>query len=136
MSITLEDDTTVAAFLPPRDVATGAARIASGDFSIRIPQEGPAEIRELTGAFNSMATSVETGRRNLQRQNEQLRQSEQAKSELITIVAHELRTPLATIDAYLEGLADGVVDGASDQRALRLALEAKQTGVPAAHHEP
>ena len=50
---------------PVRDVATGAARIASGDFSIRIPQEGPAEIRELTSAFNSMASSVESGRRDL-----------------------------------------------------------------------
>jgi len=85
---------------PVRTVATGAARIASGDFSIRIPQQGPAEIRELTGAFNSMASSVEQGRRNLQSQNEQLRQSERAKSELITIVAHELRTPLSSILGY------------------------------------
>lgn len=85
---------------PVRDVATGAARIASGDFSTRIPEEGPAEIRELTSAFNSMAASVEQGRRNLQRQNEQLRQSERAKSELITIVSHELRTPLASILGY------------------------------------
>jgi len=29
---------------------------------------------------------------------------------LLSDVAHELRTPLATIDAYLEGLADGVVE--------------------------
>ncbi len=85
---------------PVRDVASGATRIAAGDFSIRIPQEGPAEIRELTGAFNSMAASVESGRRSLQRQNEQLRQSERAKSELITIVSHELRTPLASILGY------------------------------------
>ena len=47
-----------------------------------------------------MASSVEQGRRKLQRQNEQLRQSERAKSELITIVAHELRTPLASILGY------------------------------------
>ena len=58
---------------PVRDVASGAARIAAGDFSIRIPPDGPAEIRELTTAFNSMAGSVEQGRRNLERQNEQLR---------------------------------------------------------------
>jgi signal transduction histidine kinase len=85
---------------PVRDVATGATKIAGGDFSIRIPPDGPAEIRELTSAFNSMAGSVEQGRRNLERQNEQLRQSERAKSELITIVSHELRTPLASILGY------------------------------------
>jgi signal transduction histidine kinase len=85
---------------PVRDVATGATKIAGGDFSIRIPPDGPAEIRELTSAFNSMAGSVEQGQRNLERQNEQLRESERAKSELITIVSHELRTPLASILGY------------------------------------
>ena len=85
---------------PVRDVASGATKIAGGDFSIRIPPDGPAEIRELTTAFNSMAGSVEQGRRNLERQNEQLRESERAKSELITIVSHELRTPLASIIGY------------------------------------
>jgi signal transduction histidine kinase len=85
---------------PVRDVATGATKIAGGDFSIRIPPDGPAEIRELTSAFNSMAGSVEQGRRNLERQNEQLRESERAKSELITIVSHELRNPLASILGY------------------------------------
>ena len=85
---------------PVRNVASGAARIAAGDLSIRIPQGGPAEIRELTTAFNSMVGSVEQSRRALEIQNEQLRQSERAKSELITIVSHELRTPLASIIGY------------------------------------
>jgi signal transduction histidine kinase len=85
---------------PVHDVASGAARIAAGDLSIRIPSGGPAEIRELTSAFNSMAESLEQGRRALERQNEQLRQSERAKSELISIVSHELRTPLASILGY------------------------------------
>jgi signal transduction histidine kinase len=85
---------------PVRDVASGATKIAAGDFSIRIAPDGPAEIQELTSAFNSMAGSVEQGRRNLERQNEQLRESERAKSELITIVSHELRNPLASILGY------------------------------------
>ncbi len=85
---------------PVRDVASGATQIAAGDLSIRIPQGGPAEIRELTTAFNSMAESVEQSRRALEIQNEQLRESERAKSELITIVSHELRTPLASILGY------------------------------------
>ena len=105
---------------PVRDVATGAARIASGDFSIRIPQEGPAEIRELTGAFNSMASSVESGRRDLQRQNEQLRQSERAKSELITIVAHELRTPLASILGYTSLILRRDTDATSLRRYVEI----------------
>jgi signal transduction histidine kinase len=85
---------------PVRVVASGASRIAAGDLSTRIPAGGPAEIRELTTAFNTMAESVEHGRRELEVQNEQLRQSERAKSELITIVSHELRTPLSSILGY------------------------------------
>jgi signal transduction histidine kinase len=85
---------------PVRNVASGATQIAAGDLSTRIPQGGPAEIRELTTAFNSMAESVQHGRRELEIQNEQLRESERAKSELITIVSHELRTPLASILGY------------------------------------
>jgi signal transduction histidine kinase len=85
---------------PVRDVASGATRIAGGDLTIRIPQGGPAEIRNLTTAFNSMVESVEQSRHALEIQNEQLRESERAKSELITIVSHELRTPLASILGY------------------------------------
>ena len=85
---------------PVRVVASGASRIAAGDLSTRIPEAGPAEIRELTSAFNTMAESVEHGRRELEVQNEQLRESERAKSELITIVSHELRTPLSSILGY------------------------------------
>jgi signal transduction histidine kinase len=85
---------------PVRNVASGATQIAAGDLSTRIAQGGPAEIRELTTAFNSMAESVQQGRRRLEIQNEQLRESERAKSELITIVSHELRTPLSSILGY------------------------------------
>ena len=104
---------------PVRVVARGASRIAAGDLSTRIPAGGPAEIRELTTAFNTMAQSVEHGRRELEIQNEQLRQSERAKSELITIVSHELRTPLASILGYTRLL----LKRDTDRRTLRRYVE-------------
>jgi signal transduction histidine kinase len=85
---------------PVRTVADGASRIAGGDLSTRLPEEGPAEIQQLTTAFNDMARSIEHGRRELESQNEQLRQSERLKSELVSIVSHELRTPLSSILGY------------------------------------
>ena len=39
-----------------------------------------------------------------------LEATERRRLELVGDVAHELRTPLATLDGYLEGLQDGVVD--------------------------
>jgi signal transduction histidine kinase len=44
-----------------------------------------------------MAERLEAGRRELEEQNERLRESELAKSELVSVVAHELRTPLASV---------------------------------------
>jgi signal transduction histidine kinase len=104
---------------PVRNVASGATQIAAGDLSTRIPQGGPAEIRELTTAFNSMAESVQQGRRRLEIQNVQLRESERAKSELITIVSHELRTPLSSILGY----TSLILKRGTDARTLRRYVE-------------
>jgi signal transduction histidine kinase len=85
---------------PVRNVAEGASRVAAGDLSTRLPEEGAAEILELTRSFNSMAASLDQGKRQLEFQNEELRESERLKSELVSIVSHELRTPLASILGY------------------------------------
>ena len=85
---------------PVRLVAAGASRVAAGDLTTRLPEQGAAELHELTEGFNAMARSLEHGQRELEAQNEQLRQSERMKSELVSIVSHELRTPLAGILGY------------------------------------
>ena len=80
---------------PIRILAEAAARIAKGAYAARVSATGSDEIAVLGGAFNEMATALES--------------AEQKRRELLTDVAHELRTPLATVEGYLEGLADGVV---------------------------
>jgi signal transduction histidine kinase len=85
---------------PARAVAAGAEQVASGDLSTRLPEQGAAEIRTLTHAFNAMARSLEQGKRALEAQNEELRQSERLKSQLVSIVSHELRNPLTSILGY------------------------------------
>ena len=82
---------------PVKEVADGAARLAGGDLTTRLEPHGIGEVEELTNAFNQMAERLETSRRELEEQNERLRESEQAKSELVSVVAHELRTPLASV---------------------------------------
>jgi signal transduction histidine kinase len=85
---------------PVRHAASASARISTGDLTTRLPVTGPTEVHELADSFNTMAGSLESGRRALERQNEELRQSERLKSELVSIVSHELRTPLAAMLGY------------------------------------
>jgi len=82
---------------PVREVAEGASRLAGGDLTTRLEPQGAGEVEDLTHAFNRMAERLEAGRRELEEQNERLRESELAKSELVSVVAHELRTPLASV---------------------------------------
>jgi signal transduction histidine kinase len=105
---------------PVRLVAAGASRVAGGDLSTRLPEQGAAELHELTEAFNAMARSLEHGKRELEAQNEQLRQSERMKSELVSIVSHELRTPLAGILGYSSLLLKREFDEEDARRYLEV----------------
>jgi signal transduction histidine kinase len=74
-------------------------RIAAGHYAERVPvalASPPDELGQLAASFNEMAGSLE--------------QTERRRLELIGDIAHELRTPIATLEGYLEGLLDGVVE--------------------------
>ncbi len=114
---------------PVRAVADGAGRIAGGELSLRLPQEGPGEVGELTQAFNEMAERLEVNNAELEQQNEVLRESERGKTELVSIVSHELRTPLASVLGFTALLLKREFDpptrrhylGIVDAQARRLA---------------
>jgi signal transduction histidine kinase len=105
---------------PVRSAALGASRIAAGDLSHRLDEGGPGEVGELTRTFNVMASELERGRRELEEQNERLRESEQAKSELVGIVSHEVRTPLAGVLGFTSLLLNRQVDEAAQRRYLEI----------------
>ena len=79
---------------PLRDLTAAARRVASGDLEGRVPVRSRDELGELAAAFNSMAAAV--GRQQALRRR------------MAADVAHELRTPLAVIQADLEAMLDGV----------------------------
>jgi signal transduction histidine kinase len=80
---------------PIERLATAASRIADGDLTARVPEEGPAELRALAASYNVMA-----GR---------LAEQEAIRREFIVNASHELRTPLTNLQGYLEALRDGVI---------------------------
>jgi two-component system sensor histidine kinase BaeS len=86
------------------DLLKGAAdRLARGELGTRVPVRGRDEVAALASAFNRMAEQLQAADRR-QRELESLRR------DLIAWVGHDLQTPLASIRAILEALADGVVD--------------------------
>jgi signal transduction histidine kinase len=94
---------------PIRRLAGASGRIAAGHYGERVAQPSDDEVGELAESFNQMAASLE--------------ETERRRLALIGDVAHELRTPLATIEGYAEGLIDGVVE-ASPQTFAVLHTEA------------
>jgi signal transduction histidine kinase len=105
---------------PVRAAATAATQLAEGDLSVRLAEGGPGEVGELTGAFNHMAEELERQQRELQSQNEKLRESERRKSELVRIVSHELRTPLASILGFTSVLLNREVAPEEQRRYLEI----------------
>lgn len=105
---------------PVREAADGAARIAKGELTMRLAKRGPGEVGQLTRAFNTMAEELANRQRELEEQNEQLRESERLKSELVSIVTHEMRTPLSGLIGFTSVLRDHELDEASRRRYLEI----------------
>ncbi|MEZ4868467.1 MAG: ATP-binding protein [Caldilineaceae bacterium] len=90
-----------------------ARAIAQGQLRTRVRVSGRDEIAELAASFNEMAAQLEAAAAK-QQELEQLRRN------LIAWVGHDLRTPLASVRAMVEALADGMVEDEETQaRYLR-----------------
>ena len=85
-------------------------KVGQGYLTERAALRGRDEIGFLGREFNQMAANLE--------------QQERLRVKLTNDMAHELRTPLASIQAYLEGMGDGVVEPNQDN--LTLVLEETQ----------
>ncbi|QHQ61038.1 HAMP domain-containing protein [Anaerocolumna sedimenticola] len=80
-------------------IAGGISVISSGDFDTQIDINNDDEFGFIASKLNQMAEDIK-----LLIENE--RKSEYTKNELITSVAHDLRTPLTSIIGYLELVSD------------------------------
>ena len=77
-----------------RALSAGATALAQGRYATRLDVHGDDELARLAGDFNQLAVALES--------------AEQARQRWIADIAHELRTPLATLRAEIEALEDGV----------------------------
>jgi signal transduction histidine kinase len=85
---------------PIQQMMQASRRIAAGHYRERVEVASEDELGQLAYSFNQMAST--------------LAQTEAMRRELIANVTHELRTPLASIKGYMEGLIDGVLSNQPD----------------------
>jgi two-component system, OmpR family, sensor histidine kinase BaeS len=77
------------------EVASAAAEVAQGRYDIRVsPPELGDDFEALASAFNQMASRLQT--------------VDATRRRLFSDLAHEIRTPVSVLEAYIEALEDGV----------------------------
>jgi signal transduction histidine kinase len=87
---------------PIRKTVGAAKRMSCGDYaSMIVDSSNIRELDELTMSVNSLARSITT--------------QENLRKQLTADVAHELRTPLATIGTHIEAMIDGVWEPTRDR---------------------
>ncbi|MDH7489640.1 MAG: ATP-binding protein [Anaerolineae bacterium] len=79
---------------PLQRLAAAARAVGRGEIGKRVPVEGTSEVAEVARAFNEMTAALEKA--------EKLRQN------LVSDVAHELRTPLSVLQGNLRAILDDV----------------------------
>jgi two-component system, OmpR family, sensor histidine kinase BaeS len=80
---------------PLEQLTDAAEEVAAGNLEVRVAPSSSDEVGALATAFNQMADA--------------LARDEQWRRDMTADLAHELRTPLATIQARVEALEDGVL---------------------------
>lgn len=100
---------------PIQELAVLSKRMADLDFEARYTRGGRDEIAELGENFNRMSRSLKETVAQLKSANNRLKQDikqkeklEEMRNEFLGNVSHELKTPLALIQGYAEGLKEGI----------------------------
>jgi signal transduction histidine kinase len=95
---------------PLDELVEASNKVAEGDYSVRVTEKGPPEVRFLMRGFNSMA--------------EHLQVNDQQRRNMLADVSHELRTPITVIQGNVEGILDGLYP--ADDARLKSILEETQ----------
>src|SRR5574341_2391066 len=95
---------------PLDNLLEASSKVADGDFSARVEEKGPPEVRALTRGFNSMAARLQA--------------NDQQRRKMLADVSHELRTPITVIQGNVEGILDGLYP--ADEARLKSIIEETQ----------
>ncbi|VNI42265.1 histidine kinase [Streptococcus pneumoniae] len=95
-----------------------AKRVAAKDFPSNLEVQGPVEFQQLGQTFNEMS-------HDLQVSFDSLEESEREKGLMIAQLSHDIKTPITSIQATVEGILDGIIK--ESEQAHYLATIGRQT---------
>lgn len=108
---------------PILELADLSKRMAQLDFDARYEGHDKNEIAILGESFNQMSekleetiSSLKSANIKLQRDVESKTRIDNMRKEFVANVSHELKTPIAIIQGYAEGLMEGITDDPENQR--------------------
>lgn len=107
----------------PLDIlAAGVQEIAAGNLDYRIRYTDKDEFAPICSQFNEMAARLKQSVDDIQRH-------EESRKELMASISHDLRSPLTAIQAYVEGLLDGVANTPEKQQRYLETIKAKSEDI-------
>jgi signal transduction histidine kinase len=87
---------------PVNALVAGAEAIGRGDLAHRVRHDAVGEFALVTERFNHMAETLSTSQAALVEKNAQLEKAYRLQGEFVSIISHELRSPLHSVIGYLE----------------------------------
>lgn len=107
---------------PIHDMAIVAKRMSNLDFDARVEVKTKDEVGELGESMNRLSTKLESTISELKTANNELHhdiekktQIDEMRKEFLSHVSHELKTPIALIQGYAEGLKESINDDPESQ---------------------
>lgn len=114
-------------------INNSAKQLAALNFDVKCPTSSIVEMDELGKNINLLSTSLDMALFDLQEKNKQLeldiqkeQQLDKARTEFISNASHELKTPIAIIQGYAEGLKVGIADKDSADEYCDIIMEETQ----------
>lgn len=89
--------------IPINQLNDGAMRISINNLDVPVEYTGEIEFEKVCRTFNDMQEAIKENRT-------QMIAYEQSRTDMVTGISHDLRTPLTSIKGYVKGILDGVAD--------------------------
>ena len=87
-------------------MSEAARKLGGGDFTARAPVDGCTELADFAVTFNNMASRLQT--------------IDNSRGQFMGNIAHELRTPMTTIQGFIDGMLDGTIPPELQNHYLQL----------------